>query len=329
LGGTGTLTLTGTGSTWTGGEIIDAGSLVISSGASLTISRTGNRDLKNRSITNSGTVNWTGGDLRAGGGASFTNQSGATFSITGNGYGTSNPFGGSFSFSNSGTIEHGGTGNTDFNGAITNSGNVRINGGGLKFSGSFTQSAGAIRLANNAKVEFVNGLNFSAGTLHGNGTVVANISNGGLISAGDTLGRLDITGNLTLTSGGAILFDIGGTSQGVNYDYIAVSGSATFGGELRIGILNGFESTILSTDVFTVFGSGSAITGAFSNLVSGNRLTTTDGKGSFEVLYGVTGYTNSVVLRNFQVTPIPEPSTYAMLAIGLLGAGIRFLRRRS
>src|SRR5438105_2758267 len=55
IGGSAKLTLTGVGSTWTGGTMNGSGAAVIASGGSLTISSSANHDFSGRMITNNGT----------------------------------------------------------------------------------------------------------------------------------------------------------------------------------------------------------------------------------------------------------------------------------
>ncbi len=93
-------------------------------------------------------------------------------------------------------------------------------------------------------------------------------------------------------------------------------------------ILGGFQSTLASTDTFTVV-TATNLTGAFTNVANGQRLFTSDGLGSFQINYGAGSAfaLNSVVLTNF--VPIPEPSTYALLGLGLLVMLVASRRRRS
>jgi hypothetical protein len=65
--------------------------------------------------------------------------------------------------------------------------------------------------------------------------------------------------------------------------------------------INGFEPT--SQQTFTVF-EGSGITGAFSNVANGQRLTTIDGLGSFLIHYGPQSAfdPNQIILTGFELS---------------------------
>ena len=78
-----------------------------------------------------------------------------------------------------------------------------------------------------------------------------------------------------------------------------------------MSFLNGFESTVQASDLFTILASNQAITGAFANLVGG-RIDTTDGFGSFAV--NLAG--NNVTLGSW--IPVPEPATAALAVGGML-----------
>lgn len=120
-----------------------------------------------------------------------------------------------------------------------------------------------------------------------------------------------------------LLIDLGGRTQGSTYDYLDVRGNVTLAGTLSLRFVNGFEGSILSTDTFTILNAGvsGGLTGAFANVLSGQRLVTSDGLGSFEVNYGLDG----VTLSNFQA--VPEPETYVLLGIGF-AAVVAITRRR-
>lgn len=72
------------------------------------------------------------------------------------------------------------------------------------------------------------------GILEGTGTITANVQNFGLISAGNSPGVMNIEGNLTLGDSSTLFFELGGTTQGTEYDYLYVSGMAALGGSLEV-----------------------------------------------------------------------------------------------
>lgn len=95
-------------------------------------------------------------------------------------------------------------------------------------------------------------------------------------------------------------------------------------------MINGV-TTFLSSDTFTVV-SSDALTGVFGNVLNGARLVTTDGLGSFAVNYGSGSIFNpdDIVLSDLQVeaNPAPEPVTWFLFAIGIVGLLWSGQRRR-
>lgn len=335
LRGSSNLTLSGAGSHWSGGAMNATGSLIIGEGANLTISGAGvDHDFNGRTVTNQGTVNWTGGNLRAGSGSIWTNTgilndqntAAATISIPGT-------FGGTFTFTNAGTYAKTGSGSTSVQVPFTNTGTISVEAGTLTFTGSFTNTNGSFT-AGGGTLVFASGLNLGTGALGGSGTVTAPlVTAGGQVTPGSSPGRLTINGDLTLLSTSTLLIEIGGGSQGVNYDFLSVSGNAQIGGELRLSFVNGYQSSVSATETFTILTAGSfsdAKSHFFHNVAPGQRLATTDGFGSFEVNFGtgaaLSGATNSIVLSNF--VAVPEPSTWALIIAGGAMVFFRVRRRR-
>ncbi len=73
--------------------------------------------------------------------------------------------------------------------------------------------------------------------LSGIGTIAGNVDNSGIMSPGNSIGTFRIRGNYIQTDQGILFIEIADRDS---YDKLMVRGTATLGGRLRIGILNGF-----------------------------------------------------------------------------------------
>jgi hypothetical protein len=120
-----------------------------------------------------------------------------------------------------------------------------------------------------------------------------------------------ITGNLNISSGVFVPYggisgnlSVGGNGRfhptiGRFTDSILVQGSTSLGGTLEVELTgNRFPG---NSEVITVLQSSGPITGTFSNAANGARIKTTDGGGSFVVLYE----SNAVKLTQFELSPSP------------------------
>ncbi len=210
------------------------------------------------SLINNSTVNWTAGDIiELGSAASITNN--GTFNISGNNANGIN-------FTNTGTLSKtAGAGTTSFTGSFANSGTVNANNGLLVFNG-YSQTAGLTKLAG-GNIDGTGGTtNFNGGTLAGVGTYAAtdlNINNGATLAPGGSPGTLNITGNLNLGSTSTTLIELGGTNQGVDYDFINVTGNVVLDGTLNVSLFGGFTGT--TGNQFDIIRSGtSSMTGSFA-----------------------------------------------------------------
>lgn len=162
----------------------------------------------------------------------------------------------------------------------------------------FTMSGGNLAAAT------VNFTNLRSTPAAANGTFT---HSGGTLAPGDlgTAGRTIVTGNYTLEAAAAISVDLGGSTQATafqtgQYDFVSVSGATALAGELRVALLPGFTPTPLQS--FTILSSAGTLSGAFSNVSFGSRLTTQGGEGSFLVSKS----DGSVVLSDYKpaLTPL-------------------------
>jgi len=143
----------------------------------------------------------------------------------------------------------------------------------------------------------------------------------GTLAPGKSPGITSVEGHFVMT-GGVLEMELAGLAQGTEYDFLQVAGDVQLsGGELDIRFLDGFELGIADADLFTLIEAGGTLTGTFDGIQDGDRIETSDGKGSFEVRY--TG--NSVEIGNY-VAAVPEPGSAGILILGMTGLAIA--RRR-
>ena len=266
LGGTGTLTLTGTGNTWSGPGATwgEGGTVVLASGATLTASATGlGNTLSGRTvIVQSGaTLNVTG-NIELEPGANLLSNAG-TLNLSGTAIRHLVGAQGSLTLANTGTINMSGVG-TFFIGSapvaehvsFNNSGTINVLAGTLDHVGGVLTQTGTVDIAGGATLAkpggFTNqGLVRGAGTINvGAGSTLAN--SGTLHPGGSGLAAtLSVAGNFVNQSTGSLEAEIGGFTPGTQYDVLAVSGDVTLGGTLDAPLINGFIPAGQSFDLIT------------------------------------------------------------------------------
>jgi len=244
---------------WTGGTI--DGSVTANSVTTVT-----NTVTLNGLFNNNGAFTWSGGNINGtlGAGRSFNNNSGGTFNATGNGTFAQ-------TFTNAGNLTKAiGTGITTFSGDLTtNSGGVSVNSGTLEFDG-YTQTAG-ITILNGGNLTDTSGdgFDFDGGTLKGVGTLTTNdlnINNGATFAPGSSPGTFNVVGDLTFSPTSTLLIELGGTTQGTNYDFVNVTGDVALDGTLNVSLFGGF--TGITGNQFDIISSGTNVmTGTFANSI--------------------------------------------------------------
>ncbi len=83
----------------------------------------------------------------------------------------------------------------------------------------------------------------ASGLVSGDGTIVGNVSNGGVLAPGNSLGTLQVSGNVVQLTAGTLQIELGGIAAGSQFDQLAVSGQLTLSGALQISLVNGFAPT--------------------------------------------------------------------------------------
>jgi PEP-CTERM motif len=157
----------------------------------------------------------------------------------------------------------------------------------------------------------------NSGLLQGTGTVETGLLiNSGTVHPGLSQGILSISGNYQQTASGILDIALGGSS---GYSVQAVSGLASLGGMLDLGLIGGFTPYIGEEFVILTWG---GLSGEFTDntIVIGNVV--------FNVEYSPDGYANDVVVEASVSSPtVPEPSTMLIFSIGLATMGLVVARR--
>lgn len=209
-------------------------------------------------------------------------------------------------------------------------------------SGAITINGGTLGLGGNFVLPNLINFGASGGMLGGSGTISSAITAGTnvVIAPGDSPGTLTFTNGLTLAPGGTLDLEVqyATGAAGTGYDLVHVSAglldiTATTGTPFTLNLISlstggspgnvaDFDPNLSHTWNFALANGGIAnfsadkfnlVTTAFTNPLNNGFFTLSTG--------GVVG--NQVLQLNF--TPVPEPSTYALLAAGL---GWVYLRRR-
>ncbi len=331
-GSRGTVTVTGAGSTWTNSNELRVGNsgdgtLVISDGGSLinnaaAFTSIGQSTTGTAQVTGAGStwntpgpihVGSTGrgalavldggslasgsariGGLNAGAGEVLVAGAGSTWTVT-NGpleIGFTEP-----GFGNAPgtvTINPGATVSVAQDVDLDTNGLLQLQGGTLKAA-----RIGSLDLLSG---QFEGDFEWTSGTLSV-GIVGGSVTNqGGTLAPGQPAGKTTIDGNYTQQAGAALAIEIGGTIPEAQHDFVLAEGSASLDGELQLVLIGGFAPTAQQT--FTVFDTVGGLTGAFSNVANGQRLTTIDGLGSFLVHYGPQSAfdPNQIILTGFELS---------------------------
>jgi hypothetical protein len=281
IGGSTPVTTSGT-STWTSGTIIgngltNTGTLTISGSARHSLGTLANGGL----LTNGGTiVQDAAGDV----GllyATIRNLVGASYDLRA---GAISYLGGTGSFDNAGTLlKSAGASPSAIATAFNDTGAIDAQAGTLSFSGVFTQTAGTTTLSGGS-ISSSTTLNLQGGILTGSGTVSANVISGEQVNPGTSLGILTISGNYTQTTNGALNIEIGGTTEGTQFDQVFVKEAAAIDGTLNVDLVASFAPSV--GDSFQVM-TYSSHTGVFAT-INGNGVT-------YSPTYGPTGLTLTVV----------------------------------
>ena len=231
------------GFNWFNGSITGPGPSVLTNRGNLNIMRGAIQFFSAGAIiTNAGTITLSSTDFRAGTGATINNLPGATFVFEDGAFSSTASVGGVATLNNAGrVVKAGSSGTATWGVGFTNTGTVETQSGILRFTGGFTQTAGATIL-NGGNLTSTTTLDIQGGSLSGAGTVTANVANAGQVhpAGAGSPGILNITGTYTQTASGALNIEIGGLAAGTGFDRLSISGAATLNGALNVSLLAPF-----------------------------------------------------------------------------------------
>jgi hypothetical protein len=255
--GTGNNTLSGRYE-WTGGNVTGTGALTVS--GILQLSGANSFGLAGRSMVHtngsgSSSLFKTNGYFYIGGGANFTNATGAQLYFdTGSGnpglWYSSGPAG---SFVNQGTLTKVGSGTLYvYNPVGLQNPGTLILGQGSVIADGFNQNAGTLQLLPGTIFSTTSSPLTNTGLIGGHGTLITGgtgLLNQGTVSPGGTgsIGSLRITGNYVQHGSGTLRIERGTSGT----DALLVSNTATLNGTLAVSELPGYVAVGGATDVVT------------------------------------------------------------------------------
>ncbi|WP_416367057.1 autotransporter outer membrane beta-barrel domain-containing protein [Rhodopseudomonas palustris] len=158
---------------------------------------------------------------------------------------------------------------TSFGGAISGGGNLIKRGAGnlsltgvSSYTGATTVEAGTLSVNGSIASSSLTTVNAGA-ALGGNGTVGTTLINGGALAPGNSIGTLNVSGNLTLTAASSYMVELSPSSA----DRVNVSGTATLGGAT---VNASFASGGYVERQYTLVNATGGVVGTFGTLVNTN-----------------------------------------------------------
>jgi autotransporter-associated beta strand protein len=143
-----------------------------------------------------------------------------------------------------------GTGTLTLTGLNTYTGTTTVDGGSLFVNGAI---ASPLTVVN------------PGASLGGTGLIGGNLVNNGIVSPGNPVGTLTISGNYTQNASGTLRINVAGAAPG-QYGVLSVGGHATLAGGLQLVALNGFKLQV--GDRLTFLTAAGGVSGSFSTVVN-------------------------------------------------------------
>ena len=268
-------------------------------------------------VSNSSVLNMSGGTVSATGlriaSGSIMNDSGGSLnlpSITNNGSIVYSNSSGTLTRSNaisgSGAVTKSGAGSVTLTANNTYTGDTTVNAGSLIINGNQSSANGVLNVAAGA-------------TLGGSGTIGGATTISGVLAPGNSIGTLAVANDVTWNGGENWVFELGAAGPSIgspgSSDLLAISGGNDF--------LKGTGSSF----TFDFAGTGDV---GWYKLVDWAGGTTTFDVAEFSGVNLASTYTSEFAIQDnaLYVNVVPEPSTYALLAVAAAGFGAHVVRRR-
>ena len=203
-------------------------------------------------------------------------------------------------------------------GALSGSGTIEIFGYPFvcDIGGNWTQTGGTVNLGDGRLDGFwLKAVAFNAqggAMVMGSGTIKAHTTiTTATLAPGSSPGTVNIEGNLVLGAGSTLAMECAGMAYDkiIQKPGVAPTTGTTLGGILTLSTIDDFDGEVLHTSTWEIITASAPITGSFSNIASGARLTTTSGKGSFRVTYGLATLSPDKVILSDYIA-VNTPQTY-------------------
>src|SRR5690606_7730413 len=197
-------------------------------------------------------------------------------------------------------------------------------------------NGGTLSLASGVSFDNLIGFGLAGGKLAGEGTFTSPLTLGAnvALSPGSSPGTMNFGSNLTLNNGGSLEIEIrapAGT-PGTDWDFVSIAGTFNLG-DLTAG---GYSLKVISLDLANNPGAVSGLTDPTSWIIASagggsTGFEETDFVIDISQFFGGGNFTLSSTANDLVLsfTPVPEPSTYALMMAGLALAGLGYRRRKS